>query len=118
MFTKEQARFIAKKLGVRFDKFPFEDFYTGLNIELEHGRISPATNVTNDDLEMTAKIALAHLNEFADYYNKDYGLPVFEAQLEKRKQKKRQHHNQQRNAESVSSSPGKWREVIQSHRVG
>ena len=25
--------------------------------------------VTNDDLIMTAKIALAHLNEYPDYYN-------------------------------------------------
>jgi len=28
------------------------------------------TNVTNDDPIMTGKIALAHLNEFADYYTR------------------------------------------------
>ena len=39
------------------------------------------TNVTNDDLVLTMKIALAHLNEFPDYYNKEYGLPAFENSL-------------------------------------
>jgi multisubunit Na+/H+ antiporter MnhG subunit len=28
------------------------------------------TNVTDDDLVMTAKIALAHLNELPDYYDR------------------------------------------------
>jgi hypothetical protein len=78
MFSKEQAKRIAHKLGLRFDKFSFEDFYTGLNIELEHGLENPATNVTNDNPMITAKIALAHLNEFPDYYNQQYGLPAME----------------------------------------
>ena len=59
-------------------------FLTGLNIELEHGTINPETNVTNDDLEMTAKIALAHLNELPNYYNADYGLLAFEQMLKDR----------------------------------
>lgn len=42
----------------------------GLDVELEHGKISPSTNVTNDDPIMTGKIALAHLNEFPDYYTR------------------------------------------------
>jgi len=55
-----------------FDKFNVEDFTRGINIELEHGSINPLTNVTNDDLILTAKIALAHLLEFPNYYNKYY----------------------------------------------
>lgn len=88
MFNKQQAMYIAQKLGIRFDKFPLEDFLTGLNIELEHGFQNPATNVSNDDLETTAKIALAHLNEFPDYYNKDYGLPALEKYLKYHNRKK------------------------------
>ncbi|MBR2840237.1 MAG: hypothetical protein IKF01_00020 [Bacilli bacterium] len=65
-------------LGVKFDKFTIEDFLNGINIESEHGSINPNTNVTGDDLIMTSKIALAHLNELPNYYNKDYGLKVFE----------------------------------------
>lgn len=70
MFNFNDALYIAKKLGITFDKFSIEDFLTGLNIELEHGKINPLTNVTNNDLEKTAKIALAHLNEYSEYYNK------------------------------------------------
>ena len=40
--------------------------------------VNPVTNVTSDDLIMTSKIALGHLNEFPNYYNKDYGLKQFE----------------------------------------
>jgi hypothetical protein len=42
----------------------------GLDVELEHGLISPKTNVTGDDWNLTGKIALAHLNEFPDYYTR------------------------------------------------
>lgn len=81
MFNMEDVEKIAKKLGIEFDKFSKEDFLVGINIELEHGKINPSTNVTNDDLELTSKIALAHLNEFSDYYNNDYGLPALERLL-------------------------------------
>lgn len=84
MFNINDAVNIANKLNIRFDKFNIKDFLTGLNIELEHGTINPKTNVTNDDLEMTAKIALAHLNEYPNYYNKEYGLPKFEEKLKEK----------------------------------
>ena len=85
MFNYNDAIYIANKLGVTFNKFTVEDFLTGLNIELEHGKINPKTNVTNNNLETTAKIALAHLNEYDDYYNKDYGLPALEKALKSAK---------------------------------
>jgi hypothetical protein len=47
-----------------------EQFRIGLDVELEHGRQDPDTNVTNDDPITTGKIALAHLREFADYYTR------------------------------------------------
>ena len=78
MVTKEEALAIANKLGITFDKFSFADFLTGINVELEHGLVNPYTNVTNDDLEMTVKIARAHLNELPNYYNPEYGLLQFE----------------------------------------
>ena len=81
MFDLYDAIRIANKLNVRFDQFSANDFLTGINIELEHGYINPLTNITNDDLEMTAKIALAHLNEYPNYYNSNYGLPKLEGNL-------------------------------------
>ena len=77
----EDAFDVAEILDIKFDKFSPEDLLRGLNIELEHGLINKSTNVTNDDLLLTAKIALAHLKEFPNYYNKDYGLKMFEKYL-------------------------------------
>lgn len=84
MYSKQEILNAAHSLGITFDKFSFEDLVTGVIIELEHGTVSPETNVTNDDIIMTMKIALAHLNEFSNYYNKDYGLPAMERDLKKR----------------------------------
>lgn len=83
MFDYNDTIYIANKLGINFDKFTINDFLTGLNIELEHGKVNSLTNVTDDNLELTAKIALAHLNEFNDYYNNNYGLPALERALKK-----------------------------------
>ena len=71
-------------MGITLDKFSIQDLLTGLNIELEHGYVNPVTNVTNNDLMITGKIALAHLMEFPNYYNQEYGLPAMEKELEKR----------------------------------
>ena len=81
MFKIKDILEIAKILNIDFTKFSLNDFITGINIELEHGLVEPKTNVTNNDLLLTAKIALAHLNEFPNYYNKEYGLPAFEEKL-------------------------------------
>ena len=78
MFSDNDIMMVAKYLNIDFSKFPFEDFKRGINIELEHGKENMTTNVTDNDLIKTAKITLAHLNEFPNYYNKDYGLLVFE----------------------------------------
>ena len=69
-FTTEEAKKIGDKLGIKWDKWDVEQFRMGLDVELEHGRISPKTNITDDDPIMTGKIALANLNEFADYYTR------------------------------------------------
>ncbi len=81
MYNLKDAIYAASMLNVNFDKFTPEEFLEGINIELEHGTINPLTNVTNDNLIATAKIALAHLNEFTNYYNKTYGLTNFESYL-------------------------------------
>lgn len=81
MFTIDDAFKVARMLNIKFDTFTIHDFLRGLNIELEHGTINELTNVTNDDLLLTAKIALAHLNEHPNYYNEIYGLSNFEKLL-------------------------------------
>ena len=69
-FTTEQAREIGEKLGIDWSRFDVEQFRMGLDVELEHGLRDPSTDVTGDDPILTGKIALAHLNEFADYYTR------------------------------------------------
>jgi len=67
-FTAEEAKKVGEALGIDWSQFDVEQFRRGMDVELEHGLVDPHTNVTNDDPIMTGKIALAHLNEFADYY--------------------------------------------------
>jgi hypothetical protein len=68
--TPETAKKIGEQLGVKWDKFDVEQFRAGMDVELEHGRRDPHTDVTHDDPLITGKIALAHLNEFPDYYDR------------------------------------------------
>jgi len=71
-FSVQEARQIGEQVGIDWDAAPFEveQFRRGLDVELEHGLHDPSTNVTDDDPVITGKIALAHLNEFADYYTR------------------------------------------------
>ena len=70
VFTTEQAKEIGRMLGIDWKKFDIEQFRMGMDVELEHGTCDSHTNVTGDDAFVTGKIALAHLNEFPDYYTR------------------------------------------------
>ena len=69
-FTVEEAKRIGEALGVDWSKFDMEQFRMGLDVELEHGVRDLQTNVTHDNEMITGKIALAHLNEYSDYYTR------------------------------------------------
>ncbi len=69
-FTEAEAKDIGDKLGIDWAKYDLEQFRMGLAIELEHGAHDPETNVTNDDIMITGKIAWAHLKEIPDYYTR------------------------------------------------
>lgn len=80
-FSADQAAAIGRQLGIDWSSSPFdvEQFRTGMDVELEHGRQDPETNVTDDDIVTTGKIALAHLREYPDYYTR---LAKLEAEAE------------------------------------
>ena len=80
-FTSEQARAAGERIGIDWSASPFdvEQFRMGMDVELEHGTHDPETDVTGDDIETTAKIARAHLNEFPDYYTR---LAAMESEAE------------------------------------
>jgi hypothetical protein len=56
---KEEAKRIYDQMGYDFD---FDEFYKGMNVELEH------QDVTEGSLVKTAMIAAAHLRENPSYY--------------------------------------------------
>lgn len=70
MITNKQAKALATAFRLNLDIVPLLIWKYALNVELEHGRVSDITNVTNNDLISTAKIALAHLFEYPDYYQR------------------------------------------------
>jgi hypothetical protein len=67
-FSTEEARSIGTQLKIDWTQVDLEQFRRGLEVELEHGAFDPETNVTDDDLLLTGKIAWAHLKEIRDYY--------------------------------------------------
>jgi len=71
-FSAEQAKSIGAQIGIDWEHAPFDvaQFRAGMDVELEHGVRDPATDVTGSDPLLTGKIALAHLNEFPDYYTR------------------------------------------------
>lgn len=69
-FTKEDFKRIGESLGIDWTRFDIEQFRMGLDVELEHRSYDSLTNVSNDYEIITGKIALAHLNEFPDYYTR------------------------------------------------
>ena len=73
-FSAEVAKGIGEELGIDWSKFDIEQFRKGMDVELEHGKVDPHTNVSDDDPLITGKIALAHLNEFPDYYDRLYEM--------------------------------------------
>jgi hypothetical protein len=77
--TADEAKHVGAALGLDWKKIDLEQFRHGLEVELEHGARDRETNVTNDDLALTAKIAWAHLKEYPDYYTR---LDKLEAEAE------------------------------------
>jgi hypothetical protein len=71
-FTTEEAVDVGEAIGINWRKslFNVDEFRRGLSVELEHGTMDSRTNITDDDLSMTGKIAWAHLNELPDYYTR------------------------------------------------
>ena len=81
MFDANDASKALERAGIDIsnERYTVDDVATGMNVELEHGKRFPDLDVTGDDPVITAKIALAHLREFPDYYDR---LEVMEREAE------------------------------------
>jgi len=71
-FSVLEALEVAAQLGIDFkhEEFDLHAFREGMDIDLGHGSRSPSTDVKGDDPLMTGRIALAHLRELPDYYER------------------------------------------------
>src|SRR5437773_8470401 len=78
--TVEEAKRVGDAIGVDLTRFDLEQFRFGMDVEFEHGASDPQTDVTHDDPILTGKIALAHMKEFPDYYER---LKQMEAEAER-----------------------------------
>jgi hypothetical protein len=64
VFDDNTARIAGNSIGVNWDEINFDEFVKGMNVETEHA------NITKGSPMMTARIALAHLQEIPDYYTR------------------------------------------------
>ena len=78
--STEEARRVGDEIGVDWERFDLEQFRAGMDVEFEHGSHDPQTDVTGNDPIVTGKIALAHMKEFPDYYER---LERMEAEAER-----------------------------------
>ncbi|HEX6286234.1 MAG TPA: DUF5661 family protein [Acidimicrobiia bacterium] len=72
MFTIQDAETALAAAGIDISEESYDlgDVRDGMNVELEHGTRFPDLDVSGDDPVITLKIALAHLREFPDYYER------------------------------------------------
>ena len=82
------AKEIGEAIGIDWNEVKLDEFTKGINVEFEHGKIFPETNVTNNDKYLTGKIAWAHLKEFPDYYSRLAKLETEAAEFWKNKELK------------------------------
>ena len=66
----QEALQVGNALGINWNQIDISQFRRGLEVELEHGLVYMNSNVTDNNMLMTGKIALAHLNELSDYYTR------------------------------------------------
>jgi hypothetical protein len=69
-FSLTEAKQIGYTLGIDWQAFGVEQFHIGLEEEFDHGPIDRQTIISDDEALITGKIALAHLNEYPDYYTR------------------------------------------------
>lgn len=101
-FSASEARLIGEAIGVNWRSVDADEFRRGLAVELEHGERDPETNISDDDLIVTGKIAWAHLKEVPDYYTRL-------AKVEKNRMR--------RNGSPTSPMPTPWGYKLVGHKT-
>lgn len=68
--TSEEAQRVGDEIGVDWTLFDSNSFASAWTSSSSTAPTTPQTDVTRDDPILTGKIALAHMKEFPDYYER------------------------------------------------
>jgi hypothetical protein len=68
--TLKETKLAMKWLNINKSVISVEYFRKGMKVEQEHGKRYPKCNVTHNEILQTAQIALAHISEYEDYYDR------------------------------------------------
>jgi hypothetical protein len=69
-FSLSEAQRIGKSLGLDWKQFDAQQFWMGLNLELQRGWYTSATHLTNADPVSIARIVVSRLRGIPDYYTR------------------------------------------------
>ena len=68
--TRDEARRVGDEIGVDWSRFDLRAVSHRYGRRIRARLARPQTDVTGDDPIVTGKIALAHMKEFPDYYER------------------------------------------------
>lgn len=67
--SSKQVDQLISKYNIDTKVVPKDTLIYAIKVELEHGKhFGAITNIINDDIELSLRIALAHLSEYSNYY--------------------------------------------------
>ena len=68
--SKDEAKRVGESLHIDWDQIDLEEFRQGLMGNYKEGAIDPETGLAYEDVLLTGKVVLAHIQEFPDYFTR------------------------------------------------
>ena len=68
--SSEEAQRIGESLHLDWDHIDLEQFRQGLMGEVDQANMDPATGRTYDNVLLSGKLVVAHMQEFPDYFTR------------------------------------------------
>jgi hypothetical protein len=66
----DEAKRVGESLHIDWDQVDLEEFRQGLMGNHKEGAIDPETGLTYEDVLLTGKVVLTHMEEFPDYFTR------------------------------------------------
>ena len=68
--SMDEAKRVGESLHIDWDQVDLEEFRQGLMGNHKEGAIDPETGLTYEDVLLTGKVVLTHMEEFPDYFTR------------------------------------------------